>query len=107
MKAPSFPAHPFSPWGKRLGGGEIIGVILSKFLKMSTLGGGFEGIMVYWSSKVKPCGVPKSRYGKLSLRGNRSNLAFFDEIATHLSGARNDGMGKGFRSLNRNLGSNG
>jgi len=40
MKAPSFPAHPFSPWGKRLGGGEIIGVILSKFLKMSILGGG-------------------------------------------------------------------
>jgi len=37
-------------------------------------------------------------------RGNRSNLALFDEIATHLSGARNDVMGKGFLSLNRDLG---
>jgi len=50
---------------------------------MSTLGEGFWEIMVYWSSKVKPCGVPKSRYRKLSLRVNR-NLAFFDAIATHL-----------------------
>jgi hypothetical protein len=32
------------------------------------------------------------------------NLAFFNEIATHLSGARNDRMGKGFYSLNWDLG---
>jgi hypothetical protein len=31
------------------------------------------------------------------------NLVFFNEIATHLSGARNDRMGKGSHSLNRNL----
>ena len=35
----------------------------------------------------------------------QSNLAFYNEIATHLSGARNDRMGKGVHSLNRNLGS--
>jgi DNA-binding IclR family transcriptional regulator len=38
------------------------------------------------------------------LRGNRSNLAFSNEIATHLAGARNDRMGKGFPFLNRDLG---
>jgi hypothetical protein len=32
------------------------------------------------------------------------NLAFFNQIATHLAGARNDQMGKGFRFLNRDLG---
>lgn len=48
---------------------------------------------------------PKSRFRILSLRWNRSNPALFDEIATHLSGARNDVMGKGFLSLNRDLGS--
>jgi len=37
-------------------------------------------------------------------RAKRSNLAFRDEIATHLSGARNDGLRKGFPFLNRNLG---
>jgi len=47
---------------------------------------------------------PKSRFRKLSLRVKRSNLAFSNEIATHLSGARNDRMAKGFLSLNRNLG---
>ena len=36
--------------------------------------------------------------------GQGSNLAFFNEIATPLSGARNDTMEKGFHSLNRNLG---
>jgi hypothetical protein len=34
----------------------------------------------------------------------RSDPAFFNEIATHLSGARNDRLGKGFRFLNRDLG---
>jgi hypothetical protein len=48
---------------------------------------------------------PKSRFRKLSLRGKRSNLAFFHEIATHLAGAHNDRKGKGFHSLNRDLGS--
>ena len=38
------------------------------------------------------------------MRVKRSNLAFPNEIATHLSGARNDRMGKGVHSLNRNLG---
>jgi hypothetical protein len=37
-------------------------------------------------------------------RGNRINPTFFGEIATHLSGARNDGLRKGFCPLNRNLG---
>jgi hypothetical protein len=37
-------------------------------------------------------------------RAKRSNLAFRDEIATPLSGARNDGLRKGFPFLNRNLG---
>ena len=32
------------------------------------------------------------------------NLAFFDEIATHLSGARNDRVGKRFLFLYRDLG---
>ena len=32
------------------------------------------------------------------------NLAFFYEIATHPTGARNDRIAKGFRFLNRNLG---
>jgi hypothetical protein len=30
----------------------------------------------------------KTRFKELSLRVKRSNLAFFNEIATHLSGAR-------------------
>ena len=47
---------------------------------------------------------PKSQFRELSLRGNRSNLAFFNEIATHLLGARNDRMGKGGWFLNRDLG---
>jgi response regulator RpfG family c-di-GMP phosphodiesterase len=34
----------------------------------------------------------------------RSNLAFFNEIATHLSGARNDRLGKQVLFLNRDLG---
>jgi hypothetical protein len=36
---------------------------------------------------------------------SETQLAFFNEIATHLSGARNDRMGKKIYSLNRNLGS--
>jgi hypothetical protein len=47
---------------------------------------------------------PKSRFRKLSLRVKRSNLAFFNGIATHLSGARNDKIEKGIHSLNWNLG---
>jgi hypothetical protein len=31
--------------------------------------------------------LPKFRFRKFSLRGNRSNLALFNEIAAHLSGA--------------------
>ena len=38
------------------------------------------------------------------MRGDRSNLALFNEIATHLTGARNDRMGTGFHFLNRDLG---
>jgi hypothetical protein len=38
-----------------------------------------------------------------SLRAKRSNLAFSNEIATHLSGARNDRLGKQIRFLNRDL----
>jgi hypothetical protein len=49
-------------------------------------------------------GGPKSRFRELSLRGNRSNIALFNEIAAHLSGARNDTRGKRFLFLNRDLG---
>jgi hypothetical protein len=38
----------------------------------------------------------KSRFRKLSLRVKRRSLAFFREIATHLSGARNDIRQRGF-----------
>jgi hypothetical protein len=34
----------------------------------------------------------------------RSNPVFFNEIATHLSGARNDRLGERFLFLNRDLG---
>ena len=47
---------------------------------------------------------PKSRFRKLSLRVKRSNPVFFSEIATHLSGARNDRPGERFCFLNRDLG---
>jgi hypothetical protein len=47
---------------------------------------------------------PKSRFRIRSLRAKRSNLAFSNEIATHLSGARNDRPRKGFPFLNRDLG---
>jgi hypothetical protein len=33
------------------------------------------------------------------------NLALYDEIAAHLSGARNDRLGKRFSFLNQDLGS--
>src|SRR4030043_964997 len=46
----------------------------------------------------------KSRFRALSLRVKRSNPAFFNEIATHLSGARNDRNGKEVHSLIRDLG---
>ncbi len=41
---------------------------------------------------------------ELSLRGNRSNLVLLNQIATHLSGARNDRMEKGVQFLYRDLG---
>jgi len=47
---------------------------------------------------------PKSRFRIRYLRAKRSNLAFSDEIATPLLGARNDRLRKGFPFLNRNLG---
>ncbi len=50
---------------------------------------------------------PESRFRKLSLRVKRSSLAFFREIATHPSGARNDRSVKGFSFLNRDLGQHG
>ena len=50
--------------------------------------------------------TPKFRFRKLSLRGNRSNLAFFDQIATHLSGTCNGWSVKGFPFLHRDLGDN-
>jgi hypothetical protein len=40
--------------------------------------------------------IPKFRFKKVSLRVKRSNLVFFNEIATHLSGTRNDRMRKAF-----------
>jgi hypothetical protein len=48
--------------------------------------------------------ISKSRFRKLSLWVKRSNLPFFDEIATHLLGARDDRLGKPFHSINRDLG---
>ncbi|GEM_PF-767302 len=53
--------------------------------------------------KSRRAGVPKSRFRKLSLRVKRSSLAFFKEIATHLSGARNDMPTKAFPFLNWDL----
>jgi hypothetical protein len=46
---------------------------------------------------------PKFRFGIRSLRAKRSNLAFCNEIAAHLSDARNDRPRKGFSFLNRDL----
>ena len=40
--------------------------------------------------------VPKSRFRKGSLRMKLCNLAFFDEIAAHLLGARMTELEKGF-----------
>ena len=48
--------------------------------------------------------IPKSRFWRLSLGMKRSSLAFFREIATHLSGARNDMSAKGSPFLPRDLG---
>ena len=48
--------------------------------------------------------ISKSRFWKLSLGVKRSSLAFFREIATHLSGARNDMSAKGSPFLPRDLG---
>jgi hypothetical protein len=48
--------------------------------------------------------IPKSRFWRLSLGVKRSSLAFFREIATHLSGARNDMSAKGSPFLPRDLG---
>jgi hypothetical protein len=36
------------------------------------------------------CNKPESRYRKLSLRAERSNLVFKAQIATNPSGSRND-----------------
>ncbi len=46
-------------------------------------------------------GVPNSDLGIVIAR--EPNLPFFNEIATHLAGARNDRMEKGFAFLNRDL----
>jgi hypothetical protein len=54
--------------------------------------------------RVKVQKGPKSRFRIRSLRAKRSNLAFRDEIATYLSGTRNDRLRKGFPFLNQNLG---
>jgi hypothetical protein len=47
---------------------------------------------------------PKSRFRESSSRVKRSNPIFFNEIAVHLAGARNDRTRKGFPFLNRDLG---
>ena len=39
----------------------------------------------------------------MSLRGKRSNLAFLGKIAAHLTGARNDPLGKAIVLRNRDL----
>ncbi len=53
----------------------------------------------FWEEDI----APQSRSRIWSLRAKRSNLAFGDEIAMHLSGARKDGLRKGFPFLNWNL----